>query len=307
MSDLIAALRATLGPGGVLSGETLHERNGPGMPPCLARALLKPESTAAVARVLALCHAAGQPVVTEGGRTGVVGGTRTEAGEILLSLERMQQIESVDARARTLSVQAGATLQAAQEAAAAEGLLMALDLGARGSATIGGNIATNAGGNQVIRYGMMREQVLGLEVVLADGTVLPMLNSVLKNNTGYDLKHLFIGSEGTLGVITRAVLRLRPQMPACNTALVAAHSLAQVIALLSFIERELGGRMSAFEGMWNSFYRIACRGPHLGPPPLGDEHAFHVLIESTGSEPDSEAEHFLTTLAQASEQGLVDA
>lgn len=307
MSDLIAALHATLGPGGVLSGETLHERNGPGMPPCLARALLKPESTAAVARVLALCHAAGQPVVTEGGRTGVVGGTRTEAGEILLSLERMQQIESVDARARTLSVQAGATLQAAQEAAAAEGLLMALDLGARGSATIGGNIATNAGGNQVIRYGMMREQVLGLEVVLADGTVLPMLNSVLKNNTGYDLKHLFIGSEGTLGVITRAVLRLRPQMPACNTALVAAHSLAQVIGLLSFIERELGGRMSAFEVMWNSFYRIACRGPHLGPPPLGDEHAFHVLIESTGSEPDSEAEHFLTTLAQASEQGLVDA
>ncbi|MCB1631322.1 MAG: FAD-binding oxidoreductase, partial [Pseudomonadales bacterium] len=216
------------------------------MPPCLARALLKPESTAAVARVLALCHAAGQPVVTEGGRTGVVGGTRAEAGEILLSLERMRQIESVDAQARTMSVQAGATLQAAQEAAEAEGLLMALDLGARGSATIGGNIATNAGGNQVIRYGMMREQVLGLEVVLADGTVLPMLNGVLKNNAGYDLKHLFIGSEGTLGVITRAVLRLRPQMPACNTALVATHSLAQVIALLSFIERELGGRMSAF-------------------------------------------------------------
>ncbi len=306
MSDLVDELRAALGEGCVFTGEVVRDRNGPGMPPCPAAALLKPDSTAAVARALALCNAAGRAVVTEGGRTGLVGGTRTADGDILLSLERMQRIERIDPRARTMTVQAGATLQTVQEAAEAAGLLMALDLGARGSATIGGNIATNAGGNQVIRYGMMREQVLGLEVVLADGTVLSTLNGVLKNNTGYDLKQLFIGSEGTLGVVTRAVLRLRPLMPARNTALVASRSLTQVIALLSFIERELGGRMNAFEVMWNSFYRIACRGPHLGAPPIADVHPFYVLIESTGSEPAAEAEQFLAALGRASEQGLVD-
>ena len=180
-----------------------------------------------------------------------------------------------------------------------------LDLGARGSATIGGNIATNAGGNQLIRYGMMREQVLGLEAVLADGTVVSSMNAVLKNNTGYDLKQLFIGSEGTLGIITRAVLRLRPLMPARNSALVATDSLDKLILLLTFIERELGGRMSAFEAMWNSYYRIACRGPHLGEPPLPDEYPFYVLIESAGADLEAEGEQFLATLGRALENGLV--
>jgi FAD/FMN-containing dehydrogenase len=170
-----------------------------------------------------------------------------------------------------------------QEAAEAVGLHMALDLGARGSATIGGNIATNAGGNQVIRYGMMREQVLGLEVVLADGTVLSSMNQVLKNNTGYDLKQLFIGSEGTLGVITRAVLRLRPLMPARNSALVATGSIEQLISLLNFIERELGGRMR----------------------PLADTHPFYVLIESAGADMQADAERFQAALEQGMEQGLV--
>jgi FAD/FMN-containing dehydrogenase len=244
-------------------------------------------------------------VVTEGGKTGLVSGARAAAGEVALSLERMNRIEGIDARGRTMTVQAGATLQAVHEAAEAEGLIMPLDLGARGSATIGGNIATNAGGNGVIRYGMMREQVLGLEVVLADGTVLSSMNQVLKNNTGYDLKQLFIGSEGTLGVITRAVLRLRPLMPARNSALVATDSIEHLITLLTFIERELGGRMSAFEAMWNSYYRVACRGPHLGEPPLPDTHPFYVLIEAAGSDLEADAARFLAALEHAMEQGLV--
>jgi FAD/FMN-containing dehydrogenase len=152
---------------------------------------------------------------------------------------------------------------------------------------------------------MMREQVLGLEVVLADGTVLSSMNQVLKNNTGYDLKHLFIGSEGTLGVITRAVLRLRPLMPARNSALVATDSLEHLVALLTFIERELGGRMSAFEAMWNSYYRIACRGPHLGQPPIGDGYPYYVLIESAGADLENEASFFLDALARATDQGLL--
>jgi len=307
MQELIAALQQALGPGGVLTGDAARERSGSwGVNHCDAPAVLRPRNTDEVAAALRLCHAAGQAVVTEGGKTGLVSGARAASNEIALSLERMHAIEHLDVRGRTMTVQAGATLQSVHEAAEAEGLIMPLDLGARGSATIGGNIATNAGGNQVIRYGMMREQVLGLEVVLADGTVLSSMNQVLKNNTGYDLKQLFIGSEGTLGVITRAVLRLRPLMPARNSALVATDSLEHLIALLTFIERELGGRMSAFEAMWNNFYRIASRGPHLGQPPLGDDHAFYVLIESAGADLEAEAEHFFAALERATEQGLVE-
>ncbi|MBP6381342.1 MAG: FAD-binding oxidoreductase [Pseudomonadales bacterium] len=306
MQQLISALQEVLGPGGVLTGEAARSRSGSwGVMHCDAPAVLRPQSTQDVAAILRLCHAAGQPVVTEGGKTGLVSGARAAASELALSLERMHAIERLDARGRTMTVQAGATLQAVHEAAEAEGLVMPLDLGARGTATIGGNIATNAGGNQVIRYGMMREQVLGLEVVLADGTVLSSLNQVLKNNTGYDLKQLFIGSEGTLGVITRAVLRLRPLMPARNSALVASDSLEHVIALLTFIERELGGRMSAFEAMWNNFYRIASRGPHLGQPPIADSYPFYVLIESAGADLEAEAGHFLDALTRATDLGLL--
>jgi len=144
-------------------------------------------------------------VVTHGGVTGLADGEKTTLSDIVLSLERMHDIESVNAAGRTITVQAGCVLQRVQEAAQEQGLLYGVDLGARGSCTIGGNIATNAGGLSVLRYGMTREQVLGLEVVLADGTVLTSMNAMMKNNAGYDLKQLFIGSEGTLGVVTRAV------------------------------------------------------------------------------------------------------
>ena len=149
-----------------------------------------------------LCNDAGQTVVSWGGLTGLVDGFTCEPDDIAVSLERMHAIEHIDARAGVMTVQAGAVLQNIQEAAADAGWQFAVDFGARGSATIGGMIATNAGGNSVVRYGMTRAQILGLEAVLADGTVLTNLNESLKNNTGYDLKHLFIGSEGTLGIVT---------------------------------------------------------------------------------------------------------
>ena len=148
--------------------------------------------------------------MTQGGLTGLAGGACTTAGDIALSLARMDAIEEIDPLSATMTVQAGAPLETVQQAAARAGLLFPLDLGARGSCTLGGNLATNAGGNRVIRYGMARDQVLGLEAVLADGSVLDGTRKMVKDNTGYDLRHLMIGSEGTLGVITRAVLRLRP-------------------------------------------------------------------------------------------------
>ena len=306
MSSVVEQLQAALPDGSVLVGDDARNRPGAwGVAQCDASCVLRPSSTEEVATALRICHAAGQAVVTEGGKTGLVSGARASAGEVALSLERMNRIESIDTLGRTMTVQAGATLQSVQEAAQARDLLMPLDLGARGSATIGGNIATNAGGNGVIRYGMMREQVLGLEVVLADGTVMSSMNQVLKNNTGYDIKQLFIGSEGTLGVITRAVLRLRPLMPARNSALVATDSFAKLVLLLTFIERGLGGRMSAFEAMWNGYYRIACRGPHLGEPPLAETHPYYVLIESAGADREADAERFLAALERAMEDGLV--
>lgn len=306
MDAILQQLKALLGPSGVVETPSIsavgnwrgHPNNSP--------LLLRPETTEQVAAILRLCNQHRQAIVVHGGLSGMVGGTSSASDEICLSLERMQKIESIDKLGRTMTVESGVRLQDVQEAAAAEDLFFALDLGARGSATIGGNIATNAGGNQVIRYGMAREQVLGLEVVLADGTILSSLNHLLKNNAGYDLKQLFIGSEGTLGIITKAVLRLRPAMPARNTALVATDQFDKLPRLLSHIESALGGKLSAFEAIWDSYYQLATQGPHLGAPPLTQRHPYYALIESTGSDAEAEAEVFLAALESAFNAGLID-
>ena len=223
MEDVIAKLTRELGPDAVVTGDEVRTRSTgwlrPG--PNLAKALVRPRSTEEVSKVLRICWEAHQPVVPQGGLTGLVGGATPSEREICLSLERMTRIESIDPATRTMVVEAGAPLQAIQQAADEHDLLFPLDLGARGACTIGGNVATNAGGNRVIRYGMTRDMVLGLEAVLADGTVLSSLNKMIKNNAGYDLKQLFVGSEGTLGVVTRVVLRLRQKPKSHNAALVA--------------------------------------------------------------------------------------
>src|SRR5210317_611475 len=173
--------------------------------PVMPDVVLKPESSEQVSAILRICSAAGQALVPLGGKSGLANGHMQTGNEIGLSLERMNTIEEIDTVNRTMTVQAGCILQVAADAAVEKELLLPLDFGARGSATIGGNVSTNAGGNMVIRYGMVRDMVLGLEVVLADGTIVTSLNKMLKNNTGYDLKQWFIGAEGTLGVVTRAV------------------------------------------------------------------------------------------------------
>lgn len=267
--------------------------------------VLKPESTEQVSAILEICNAAGQPLVPLGGKTGLADGHKQTSNEIGLSLERMNAIEEIDTLNRTMTVQAGCILQVATEAAAQEGLLLPLDFGARGSATIGGNVATNAGGNMVIRYGMTREMVLGLEVVLADGTVVSGLNKMLKNNTGYDLKQWFIGAEGTLGVITRVVLRLRPYPKSENTALLAVDDFESVGKLLHWLDSQTAGTLSSFEVMWPEFYHYVTRdgGNHTPPLPHGSAH--YVLVETLGSTPGADAETFETVLGEAMEQGLV--
>lgn len=306
MENIHERLKALLGPSGVVEAPSISAVGNWRGHPYSSPLLLRPANTEQVAEVLRLCNQHRQPLVIQGGLSGMVGGTSNAKSEISISLERLQKIETIDTLGRTMTVESGVRLQAVQEAAAGEGLFFALDLGARGSATIGGNIATNAGGNQVIRYGMAREQVLGLEVVLADGTILSSMNHLLKNNAGYDLKHLFIGSEGTLGIVTKAVLRLRPAMPARNTALVATDEFDKLPRLLSHIESALGGKLSAFEAIWDNYYQLAAQGPHLGAPPLAQRHPYYALIESAGSDGETDATAFLSALESALNAGLIN-
>ena len=306
MTEIVTELIHALGTEAVLTGQAVSARTSGYLDssPLRAKAIIRPANTTQVAEALRLCNAAGQTVVPHGGLTNLVYNTRTTEADIALSLERMTAIEASDPTGRTLTVQAGATLQQVQEAAAALDLFFPLDLAARGSCTIGGNIACNAGGTRVIRYGMMRNLVLGLEAVLADGTVLSALNKMLKNNAGYDLKQLFIGSEGTLGVVTRAVLRLWPQPRSVATALVGQNDFEQVTGLLALLQRQLGGILSSYEVMWPAYYHLTTTPPALSKPPFKDEFAFYTLIEIMGPDPDRDVAQFDRVLDYAFDQGL---
>lgn len=301
--ELLARLKATLPAEAILEGGALAGRTEDWMrqQPLRAALLLRPATTAEVSSVLKLCHGAGQPVILHGGLSGLVHGADTTASDIVLSLERMRRIESIDAVQRVAVVEAGVTLQQLQEAAEQAGVAFPLDLGARGSATLGGNAATNAGGNRVLRFGMMREMVLGLEVVLADGTVLPAMNRLIKNNSGYDLKQLFIGSEGTLGVITRLVLRLREKPPRQDVMFAAVPGFDALAALLKHMDRSLGGGLSAFEVMWPEFYELVTTPPASGRAPVAHGAPFYALIESLGGD----TERFQAACEGAIESGLV--
>lgn len=306
MSDIVSALRAALGDAQVLDAQAVAERPTSywSQAPMQAAALVRARSTADVSAALRICHARGQAVVTHGGLTGCVEGAISSPGEVVISLERMNAIEEIDPIGRTATVQAGVVLQKIQEAAREQHLLFPVDLGARGSCTVGGNIATNAGGINVIRYGMMRSRVLGLEAVLADGTVISSMNRMLKNNAGYDLKQLFIGSEGTLGIVTRAVLRLDEAPVSRNSAMVALDGFASVTGLLKFLQRTLGGQLSAYEVMWGDYFRAVTEPGHHRAP-LSRDHAFYVMLEAEGAQPEADAEAFAGAMEQALENGLV--
>jgi FAD/FMN-containing dehydrogenase len=307
MADLLEELRETLGTGSVLTAPDTQAIGGVWGRLGTPVALVRPRTTAEVSQILRAAHDAGQTVVPWGGRTGLVDGCHAE-GALALSLERMTVIEEIDPDNATMRVQAGCVLQAACEAAEAQGLFLPLDLGARGSATIGGTISTNAGGNRVLRWGMMREMVLGIEAVLADGTVVGAMNNLIKNNAGYDLKHLFVGSEGTLGVVTRAVLRLRPLPLSENVAYLAVDSFRNLPRLLRRLERGMGGSLSAFEVMWADFYRLVTSAPAQGRPVLPYGQPYYVLVEALGADPDADAHRFELVLGEALEAGeIVDA
>jgi len=309
MNNLIASLVELLDSSTVLTGADISEKyhaDWSGADPCQPLALLKPKTTQQLSEIMALCHEHNQPVVIQGGLTGLAGGATPQSGEIAISLERMNGIEELDATAMTVTALAGTPLHVLQDMADDNDLFLPLDLGARGSCNIGGNVATNAGGTEVIRYGMTRSMVLGLEAVLADGTVINGMNKMVKNNSGYDLKHLFIGSEGTLGIVTRVVLQLQPKSRSSHTALCALNSYQSVTKLLVELKRSLGSGLTGFELMWDSYYsKVLEVLPNLASP-FQEKHAYYLLLEYKDNNQALGAERFESALFEQLESGLID-
>ncbi|WP_082653297.1 FAD-binding oxidoreductase [Aureimonas sp. AU22] len=306
-SGILSELVAIVGERHLVPGETLRTRPLDFWTddPTIALALVKPGSTAEVSAVLALCDDRGIAVVAEGGRTNLNQGTRADETSLLLSLERLNAIGVPDEGALTIEAGAGAVVQTLQERCADRGLRFGLDFGARGSATLGGALATNAGGFQAMRYGVARDQVLGLECVLADGTVLRHLSPYAKDNTGYDLKQLFIGSEGTLGIITRAVLKLHPAPVTVNTALLAFPDFDCVTRTLGRLRRGLHGTLSSFEIMWPAFFELNAATLFGARRPLPPGAALYALCEAEGFEPDGDGALFEALVGAALEAGDV--
>lgn len=302
---LLDRLSAALPPAALLVGDaigTSYQEDRRGRFSARPLFVLRPSNAEETAAGLAACNDFLQPLVVHGGRTGLSGAHRIHQGEAVLSLERMTSIEAVDLDAGTLVASAGTPLQRVQERADAEGYLFGIDIGARGTATIGGNIATNAGGIRVMRYGMFRAQVLGLETVLADGSILSSLRGLEKDNSGYDLNQLFIGSEGTLGVVTRAVLKLHPKPFDAVNAFLAVASLADAVALLKRLRAHLGTALSAFELMLpGAFDGIV--GYLKTPRPIAATAPFYVLAEVEISENGAQMEAFTACLMEMLEEG----
>ncbi len=309
-SALLAALAAAVGPANVLVDGDLsaweHDwrRRWRGR----ALAVVRPGSTAEVAAVVTACAAHGVSLVPQGGNTGLVGGgvPDTSGTQVLLSLQRMTRVRTIDTANLTITVDAGCVLQAVQEAAAAKGLMFPLSLAAEGSCTIGGNLATNAGGTQVLRYGNARALCLGIEVVTAEGEIWSGLSGLRKDNTGYDLRDLYIGSEGTLGVITAATMVLVPQPAAITTALAACGSVRACVALLELARARLGAGLTGFEMMGRFALDLVARHFPQLPAPL--PHArWTILLEQSDNEGELRArQRFEALLAEALEHGLID-
>jgi len=298
--DILQPLRNIVGSANLLTGKEIPDRSetwGTAQP-CQAMAFLMPADTAEVAAILECCHAVGQSIVPCGGMTNLVQGALTRPGDIALSFERMNRIEEIDPVANTMTVQAGVTMQAAQERADEAGLYFPVDIGARGECMLGGNVSTNAGGTRVIRYGMIRDSILGLEAVLADGTVVSSMNTLLKNNSGFDLKQLFIGSEGQLGLITRIVFRLQAKPRSHNVALVACDEFPQVVELLTTTRRHLGGALCGFEVMWDNYFHEVVAPVGRLPTPIPPQHRYYVIIEATGTRPGTDDDAFEAAISE---------
>jgi FAD/FMN-containing dehydrogenase len=273
-----------------------------------ALAVAKPKSTLEVAELVQYCAAHNISIVPQGGNTGLVGGGTPDLSgtQLIINCSRMNQVLDVDLINNTMTVQAGCILQSIQELAANNDRLFPLSLAAQGSCEIGGNISTNAGGVQVLRYGNTRDLILGLEVVLPDGQILPLLNGLRKDNTGYDLKQLFIGAEGTLGIVTAAVLKLFPKPSATVTAWVGLNSVPAAMQLLTLIKSNHSESLTAFELISRRAHELVLKHIDGSREPLNDIHPWYVLIELNDSQNQERLQEALSiTLMQALENEMI--
>jgi len=307
MPDILETLAQIVGATEVLTGDDRFVRNTEWEThqPCRARAIVRPSSTQQVSEIMRACHDCGQTVVPYGGLTNLVQGCVTTPADIALSFEKMNQIEEIDSTGHTMTAQAGVTMQQAQERAEQENLFFPVDIGARGTCMVGGNVSTNAGGTKVIRHGMMRDSVLGLEVVLADGTILDSMNRFLKNNSGFDLKQLFIGTEGVLGLITRIVFRLDVLPKTHNVAFLACNDYASVVAVLKRTKQSLGSGLCGFEVMWDNFVHHVVQPIGSLRAPIAPEYPFYIIVESMGTHLESDDAAFESSMFELMESELV--
>lgn len=309
--SLVEALRAIVGAGNVFTSEAdcaPYEEDWRGRYRGRARCVVRPASTEEVAAVVRCCAEAGLPMVPQSGNTSLVGGSvpHDTANEVVISTTRLNRVREIDAANYTITVEAGCTLEAAQLAAAGQGRLFPLSLASEGTCQIGGNLGSNAGGVQVLRYGNMRELTLGLEVVLPDGQIWNGLRGLRKDNTGYDLKHLFIGSEGTLGIITAAVLKLFPVQAVRAVAWVAVPDPGAAIALLGHARTRAGERLSAFEIVCSEAHELVLQKFPACSRPLSAQSPWYVLLELTDSDTRADLQHVLENmLGEAFDRGLV--
>ena len=275
-----------------------------GLSPCV----LRPGSTEEVAAIMKICHETNTPVVPQGGNTGLVGGqTPDRSGtQVVLSLGRMNKVREIDTACNTMIVEAGLQLIKVQEAADGADRLFPLSLASEGSCTIGGNLATNAGGTQVITYGNARDLVTGLEVVLADGRIMSTLSKLKKDNTGYDLKHLFMGSEGTLGIITAAVVKLYPKPRARATAIVGLADPHKATTFLMLAQEMAGADVKTFELMPRIGMDFVMKHVAGAREPLNDKHKWYVLIELASQLDTGIAETMLSLLERAAEEEVIE-
>lgn len=309
MSDFsISAFSAILSNSQIITGDGLKSRYHHIWhmdEPLQALCVLLPANTQEVSAILKICHEHELPVVVHGGLTNLVGSTETKGNDVVISTERLHTIEEIDTASRTMTVQAGVILEHIHDAASEKNLLFPLTFGAKGSAQIGGVISTNAGGLRVLKYGMTRQLVLGLEAVLMDGTIISSMKKIIKDNSAYDVKQLFIGSEGTLGVITRAVLKLEEAPSSRNAAYVGFDSYEKVVSFLKYMDGKLAGKLSGFELLWKNSYVQMTSTSDAVRPPLPYDYNYYVLIECMGSNAIQDQIDFQNLLEIALEEELI--
>ena len=252
--------------------------------PTNAFAVIFPKSTKQISEIMKLCYLNNQKVVIQGGLTNLVGSTETKKSDLVISLDKMNKIEEIDTKSRTMTVQSGVVLEDALTAADEKKLMLPLNFGAKGSAQIGGIVSTNAGGLRVLRFGMTRNLILGLEAVLSNGEIISSMKKITKDNSGYDIKQLFIGSEGTLGIISKVIFKLEEKPTSRFSALVALEDYDNVIDLLKFMQKGLSGSLSGFELIWGETYKTMRDSSPEYSSLLDTNFKYYVIIESLGSE-----------------------